>query len=238
MHGYKPEFHDVLSEVEDWHFWFRTRRARLLREIRRRLHPAGRFLDVGCGTGYFAGYLARKGFTTFGCDLFHESSMCEASLLAVGADAMNLPFTGSSFNGVGLFDIIEHMDEPAVALREAHRILKPGGFVFITVPASRALWSAIDVIGGHRMRYSAVELQELLRNTGFVVHRVSYMFPSLLPFIYLARNNPSYNTPDGRLSVGKFANAVASAFFFFEDVVLDFVNWPVGTTVLGVGQKP
>lgn len=75
MHGYNHEFHDVLSKVEDWHFWFRTRRARPLREIRQRLRPHDMFLDVGCGTGYLAGYLARKGFTTFGCDLFHESSM-------------------------------------------------------------------------------------------------------------------------------------------------------------------
>lgn len=118
MYVYKPEFHEVLSGAEDWHFWFRTRRARLL------------------------------------------------------------------------------------------------------------------------MRYSARELRELLRGTGFIVRRVSYMFPCLFPFIYLARNNPSYNTPDGRVSAGKLANALARVFFFFEDVVLDFVPWPVGTTVLGVGQKP
>jgi SAM-dependent methyltransferase len=238
MYGYKPEFHDALSGAEDWHFWFRTRRARLLREIRRRLHPPSSFLDVGCGTGYFAGYLARKGFTMFGCDLFYKSSMREADVLIVGADALSLPLVADSFAGVGLFDIIEHLDEPEMALREAHRVLKPGGFVFITVPASRALWSAIDVTAGHRRRYSAGELRELLRGAGFLVRRVSYMFPCLFPFIYLARNNPSYNTPGGRVSAGKFANALASAFFYLEDVILDFVNWPVGTTVLGLGQKP
>lgn len=238
MHGYNPEFHDMLSKVEDWHFWFRTRRARLTKEIKRRLGPSGRFLEVGCGTGYLAGYLARMGLTTFGCDLFHKSSMREAGVLILGADALSLPFAGDSFIGVGLFDIIEHLDKPEGALREAHRILEPGGFVFITVPASRALWSAVDVSAGHRMRYSAPELRELLRGTGFLVRRVSYMFPSLFPFIYLAKNNPSYNTLDAQVSIGKFANALARAFFYLEDVILDFVNWPVGTTVLGVGQKP
>lgn len=156
----------------------------------------------------------------------------------MGADALSLPFAGDSFNGVGLFDIIEHLDEPERALREAHRILEPGGFVFITVPASHALWSAMDVAAGHRRRYSAGELRELLRSTGFIVRRVSYMFPCLFPFIYLARNNPSYNTLDRQVSAGKLTNVLARVFFFFEDVVLDFVDWPVGTTVLGVGQKP
>ncbi|MEO0249030.1 MAG: class I SAM-dependent methyltransferase [candidate division WOR-3 bacterium] len=236
---YNPEFHKILSGVESWHFWFRTRRARLLKELKRRLRHSDRFLEVGCGTGNLTSYLAIKGFLALGCDLFPCAFWKgNPRPLIIGADAVSLPFADDSFDGVGFFDILEHLDNPDRALSEARRVLRPGGFVFITVPASRALWSAVDSVAGHRKRYSAKEARELLEDNNFLVRKVSHMFLGLFLPIYLASKRPSYNTLDAQVSVGKFANSIASLFFYLEDVILDFINWPFGTTVLAVGQKP
>jgi SAM-dependent methyltransferase len=66
------------------------------------------------------------------------------------------------FDAVGLFDVIEHLDDPAAALRDALACVRPGGAVVGTVPALMALWSGIDEHAGHKLRYTVRQLRALL----------------------------------------------------------------------------
>ena len=101
--------------------------------IRHHLHaigretPGGRVLDLGCGSGGNRYYLAELGFgETVGVDWWASG----AQLLA---DAHRLPFEDSSFDLVLATAVLEHCYLPHLAMREAARVLRPGGHVLMGV---------------------------------------------------------------------------------------------------------
>jgi hypothetical protein len=66
-------------------------------------------------------------------------------------------------------------------------VLKPGGRLFIFVPAHRWLWSLQDEISGHRRRYTAPSLRSLVERAGLRLERQSYVSTLLFPVIFLGR---------------------------------------------------
>ncbi len=93
---------------------------------------------------------------------------------------------------VGLFDVVEHIQDDVGFLRGVHQTLAPNGLVFITVPALHSLWSYEDVHAGHFRHYRHGELQRLLVKSGFQVEYSSYFF-SMLPLpIFALRSVPSF----------------------------------------------
>lgn len=102
--------------------------------------PKGaRLLDGGCGLGDWAVYFSRNGFPTVGLDLsrstveklhnlFPESEFCAGDIRDTG-------FEAASFDGYFSWGVFEHFEsgmQPCLA--EAYRVLKPGGYLFISVP--------------------------------------------------------------------------------------------------------
>jgi SAM-dependent methyltransferase len=86
---------------------------------------------------------------------------------------------------MGAFDVLEHLENPELLLREIYRVLTPGGIFVCSVPAYQWLFSDFDVSIGHFRRYSRVAIQELLESAGFqsieVVSRFSFLvFPALV----------------------------------------------------------
>ncbi|MFA7006142.1 MAG: class I SAM-dependent methyltransferase, partial [Verrucomicrobiia bacterium] len=63
-----------------------------------------------------------------------------------------LPFLSSCFDVVLALDVVEHVEDDAQAVAELARVCKPGGTVFITVPAYAWLWSGHDVVNHHKRR--------------------------------------------------------------------------------------
>jgi SAM-dependent methyltransferase len=87
----------------------------------------------------------------------------------VKASAVDLPFRTSTFSLVGMFDLIEHVDDEGLLLCEVRRVLKPGGAVVATVPAHEWLWSHHDVQVAHVRRYSVRQLEAAFATAGFRV---------------------------------------------------------------------
>lgn len=110
---------------------------RKLRQFCQRACPpgAGRVLDCGCGTGLLVTYLQeRLGPGAWVVELDFARAMLQESkrkhrgrLTWVCADACRLPFGPASFDAVLMFGLLPHVEEPVVALREALRVLRPGG---------------------------------------------------------------------------------------------------------------
>jgi SAM-dependent methyltransferase len=94
-------------------------------------------LDVGCGTGWFSARAVERGARVTSLDigtalLARTRERCGSS--AVAGDACALPFASDAFDVVISSECIEHTLDPRAAVREIHRVTRPGGLLLITVP--------------------------------------------------------------------------------------------------------
>jgi SAM-dependent methyltransferase len=179
--------------VEDRSFWFRHRN-RCIVSLVRRYSPDGAFLDIGGGNGFVARGLTAAGIS---CVLVEPGIDGALAAHSRGIDPVicaRLEDTGlppASIAAAGLFDVLEHIEDEAAALRQVHLLLKPGGRLFLTVPAYQFLYSADDTAAGHFRRYTISGLSHALAGSGFRVGFVSYMFAPLPPLVFLLRTVPS-----------------------------------------------
>ena len=105
-----------------------------------RLEPDAEVLDVGCGPGTITLGLARRARRVVGLDA-SEAMVEQARGLAAEADAANvgfevgsayeLPFDDGSFDVVYAHQVLQHLGDPVRALRQAYRVLRPGGLVAV-----------------------------------------------------------------------------------------------------------
>jgi ubiquinone/menaquinone biosynthesis C-methylase UbiE len=104
------------------------------------LAPGTRALELGCGTGIFLERVAASGAGLSGLDLSHdllararERVRSLANVRLVRGNAEGLPFPGGAFDAVYGSSVLHHLDLPA-SLREACRVLRPGGRAVFTEP--------------------------------------------------------------------------------------------------------
>jgi ubiquinone/menaquinone biosynthesis C-methylase UbiE len=89
-------------------------------------------LDVGCGEGELARWLPEGAWV--GVDS-SPTMLAAAPGPVVRADATALPYPDASFGSVALLYVLYHLPDPALALTEAHRVLRPGGLVAVAAPS-------------------------------------------------------------------------------------------------------
>jgi SAM-dependent methyltransferase len=180
-------------EVEDRSFWFRHRN-RCITSLVKRFSPHERFLDIGGGNGYVAKGLVDVGID---CVLVEPGVDGARAALARGVDPVicarleDAGLPAASFGAAGMFDVLEHIEDDAAALRHIREVLRPGGRLYLTVPAYKFLWSHDDVLAGHFRRYRLSDLTRLLAAVGFRIEFSSYIFAPLPPLVFMLRSVPS-----------------------------------------------
>ena len=171
-------------------WYFRALHGHIWRELSRRLGAEAALLDAGCGTG---GLIRRLGprrvgwkwtgvdFSPLAVELARERCGATADLRESSVTA--LPFENGVFDAVVSADVLYHLDDDSAALREFHRVLRPGGVLVVNVPAYRWLWSYHDEAGHGRRRYGRAELLEKVARAGFVRGRAMHWNLLLRPLI-------------------------------------------------------
>ena len=101
-------------------------------------------------------------------------------------DAKNIPYV-ETFDVIGAFDVIEHIDDDMRVLDQMRLALRPGGGIIITVPQHAWLWSSQDEAAHHVRRYSRDELVRKVSNAGFRVVWSSSFVSLLLPAMLASR---------------------------------------------------
>lgn len=152
----------------------------------------GRVLDVGCGAGNFTQALkkARPDWRLYGVDVGRQAIALarkgHSSIEFQVGTAYRLPFRDGHFEAVTMFDVLEHLPKPQLALQEASRVLKPGGRFFLAVPLEGSLWTlhgilwqalgvrAKEATYGHVQRFTLKQVQDLLTKAGLEVKVFAY----------------------------------------------------------------
>lgn len=184
--------HGVLVGLEDRSFWFAARNRVILYALERFFPEAEDFLEAGCGTGFVLRAVAqsRPWARIAGSDIFIEAlrlskgRVPEAEFFLM--DILQVPFE-NEFSLIGIFDVLEHIDDDNRALANLRRALRPGGGLLITVPHHPELWSPSDIYARHKRRYSYRLLEEKLRVAGFRPLWQSAFISLLLPVMAAAR---------------------------------------------------
>lgn len=94
-----------------------------------------RIVDVGCGNGAFLAQLALNGYTNLsGVEAIEYPMPKKFPVARADASSERIPGTNASYDAATAWEVFEHLENPRHALREIHRILKPGGFLLVSMP--------------------------------------------------------------------------------------------------------
>lgn len=191
----EEEGYRQFATLEEEHWWFRARR-RLFLHLLDRLVPAGaqwRVLDLGCGAGNLLQRLGRYGLAV-GLEpsaVLAPLARERTGLPVVRGSGLQLPLADASVDLACLFDTLEHIPEEAQALDEVRRVLRPGGLVFVSVPAYEFLWTNNDRVAHHCRRYTRGRLRRSLQAAKLEPVRLSYfntlLFPGILAVLLLQK---------------------------------------------------
>ena len=214
----------------------------MLETIRRHV-PAGgsrSILDVGCGDGLLFDRLAE----------FGEVQGVESDPSLVGPANPHRhrvyigPFDGTFAPGkryglILMLDVLEHLPDPAGALRRAVDLLEPDGLLVVTVPAFRLLWTTHDDLNHHYTRYTKYRFLALARGAGVHVIRATYFFHWLFPAKLVTRliEGVMRPRPSAPRVPPRWVNETLYGLSLLEQRLLGRLGVPFGSSLLVVGRR-
>jgi SAM-dependent methyltransferase len=245
-----PAFAHRYAEFERWHWWFRGRR-KILESVVRHEFTARTPLAIaslGCGPAEGLSWLvplAAAGGRVVGVD--SEPSHATAlppGVRSVVARIEAVPLRSGSLDVVLALDVFEHIPDDAAGLREAARLLRPGGRLIVTVPALESLWGNQDEVSHHLRRYSKATLWRAFDRAGLPRPRITYfnslLFPAIAAVRWLRRglgaDEPARS--DFEDTAPGLANDVLAALFAAERHLVSRVPLPIGVSLLAILRVP
>lgn len=240
--------YDLMTAVEDVHWWWCARREIIAAVIERYAPAPGqaprKIIEVGCGTGGNLPMLAG-----FGEVLGAES---ESTAIAAIKDKHGDRFRvvqhtiptplPERHDVLGMFDVLEHIEDDAAALRWAAQQLVPGGIAVVTVPAFPALWTEHDEAAHHFRRYTPASLARAVPPELEVLHLTCFnaiLFPPVALIRRLTRLLPKRYRPRGTNMKlpPRLLNSVLYRIFRVERRFVPRMRSPLGVSVMAVLRR-
>lgn len=198
--SYPKDGHDMCFELEDNSFWFIHRNKCIESAIRNYPPPLNDkngqhecIFDIGGGNGFVSQHLIKQGY---------DACLVEAGIQGIlNAQKRELPnlicssfeqagFKQGSIGAIGLFDVLEHIEQDVTFLEKLCTVMKNQGRLYMTVPSYQFLWSSEDVSAGHFRRYTLTGLMTKLIEVGFTINFKTYFFSHLMLPVWLLRALP------------------------------------------------
>lgn len=177
--------------VVDWLAWYQEEALRQL-PVR-----SGKLLDVGCGNGTFVAAALARGFDAAGIDFsctaieMGRAHFGIEPLYCMSIAELRARFPGQLFDVVTAFEVLEHMDDVRAFLDELATVLRPGGYLVVSLPnrdRRPRMLNEGDLPPHHFTRWSAAAMKRVLAQHGFEVHSISINPPRLTMKMWLLNN--------------------------------------------------
>jgi len=179
-------------DLEDKSYWFRHRNRCIISAVMR-FRPSGPILDVGGGNGFVTKDMIDNGIPAILLEPGRDGALN-------GRTQRNIPdvicstleeadFSENSVPAIGLFDVLEHVEDDGAFVKTLHAILNPAGMLYITVPGYQSLWSLRDITAGHYRRYNRNSLCSVIGER-FEVLYFTYFFSALTLPLFFFRTLP------------------------------------------------
>jgi SAM-dependent methyltransferase len=246
--GFHVEDFDILSRLEKGHFWFESRNRLLSWALRKYFPNARTFLEIGCGTGYVLSWIEKtnshlrlSGSEIYESALHHAQKNVQNTEL-FQMDARRIPYQ-DEFDLIGIFDVLEHIQEDEKVLSQMNQAVRKGGGILITVPQHKFLWSDADKFGLHVRRYEYQEMKNKVEKAGFKVIRSTSFLSFLLPFMLASRfmsgRKIEAKGAKMELEINPALNRIFGWITNLERLfIMAGVRFPLGGSLLLIAQKP
>ncbi|KAB2933638.1 MAG: class I SAM-dependent methyltransferase [Leptonema illini] len=242
--GFDPRSFELLYAKEGKNFWFRARNDIIEWFLKRYTARTGDYFEIGCGTGFVL-EMVRRSIPGLHCSAsdIHVEGLIRAQdrnpdAILFQLDARRIPFR-ERFDTIGMYDVLEHIEEDLNVLKEVCKALKPGGSLLLTVPQHMFLWGPADVFAYHKRRYTRKELVHKIEQAGFQVQRVSSFVTFLLPLMFLSRftNRKRYD-PEAEFRLPALVNQLFYLMMRFERALIIMgLSLPAGGSLILLAQK-
>jgi len=204
-----------------------------------------RILDYGCGSGFIVGQLQARGYDACGTDISREAveyGTSQGIKNLYPTNGVEVDFSDGSFDLILAMDVVEHINEDNLVIKEFERLLKPNGRLIITVPAYQWMWGVQDEVSHHFRRYSMSSMAKLLSFfPNLSVLRKTYFNTFLFPAVVLVRLTSKWFNIKNRESdfdvSDNFLNPIFYLIFNTEIKILKFFNYPFGVSILIILEK-
>ncbi len=146
--------------------------------------PSGKIIDIGCGTGYFAGFMKNKGWNSAGIESDPDAKRFAENNF--GLHVYNLKhldkFDPGEFDSVTMWHVLEHLFHPGDILTKIHSLLKNKGTCIIALPNRDSLdaryykemWAAYDV-PRHLWHFNIESFNTLIKKSSFQIKKIKRM---------------------------------------------------------------
>ncbi len=241
------KFESLYHHLEETGWWF-VKRREIIHQLIQESHisKVNAILEIGCSSGVFLSELRQRHYTDCkGIDISpeaieacHKRGLLNTYLM----NGVNPDFDKKSINLIIASDVLEHIKEDEIALRNWYSLLKPNGKLILFVPAFPILWSSHDVANHHFRRHTKKGLFSLLNRSGFHILRLSYwnsalFFPILFSRLFL-KLFPNDGTARHQLiPLPSFFNAILSEILNIENRLLRVINFPIGVSLFAVAER-
>lgn len=181
----------AMYELENYHWWFKGLHELVEHYVQQLNHSNLHILDAGCGTGAMSEILAKYG-TVDSIDFSPEAiDFCKKRGLKniVLQDLNDWQGKDRYYDIIVSLDVLYHQGiiDDAEIIRRFYRSLKEGGILIINLPAFESLRRGHDVVVKSARRYTRKKVEDILRESGFSIHIITYRLPLLFILIKLIK---------------------------------------------------
>ena len=128
----------------------------LVRALEERRIQSTTLLDIGCGSGRLSGFAANRIERYIGIDVIRFEGFPEqGEFHLANLDSERIPLEDGAADVVAAIEVIEHLENPRAFARELVRLVKPGGWIFVTTPNQLSALSLLTLL--FRKRFSSFQ---------------------------------------------------------------------------------